>query len=274
MVELTANGRDVGSRRQLLDLNVIKCLLRLLSSNIMGICDLVCGALANLICIQHNPHVSSCLGNDNADNLKLQMRQLVEQSRGDRAFRDMLLSPQVCESGPGPTKHAARVLLNLAFHYDQVLCHVVDIWEGYISSKPSHLTIDNDLCFQQPQGSTSKWHIMYRHGSGRAYLDTTIVDLTLSKRGDTMQGTGSTTKPQASLTLHGQMHSRPGIHNCEFHIAFDNRGRPYGPLPIAHIGYWSSMHADKMWGVWEVGSSPDQFKLGTGGVFLMKKVSL
>ncbi|ETW02010.1 hypothetical protein H310_06528 [Aphanomyces invadans] len=268
MIELTSNGRDIGSRRHLFRLHVIKYLVRLLSCTIMGIRDLVCGALANLICIQNGNGTSTGAAKSN-DDLRECMSHAIEQCRGDRQLKDLLLSPQVCECGPGPTKHAARVLLNMTFPADQVLCGAKDIWEGYIAAKSNHPTVDDELCFHHH--TTSSWQITYRHGSGRVYRNA-AVNWTVSQRG-ALQGTGRTDEPEAPLTLEGYIHSRPGIHNVEFTVAFGNRGKPYGPLPIAHIAFWSSKQQDKMWGVWEVGSSPDQYKLGTGGVFCMTRVS-
>ncbi|KAF0719907.1 Aste57867_704 [Aphanomyces stellatus] len=264
MIDLTSTARnDLASRRHLAELNIVKHLTRLLSSNIMGICDLVCTALGNLICISSG---ASNQAEIDASDLRSQLCQSVESSRGDRMLKELLLSPHVPECGPGPTKHAARVLVNMVFPDEQLLCAIEDVWEGYIVAKASHPTLDDELCLKKHEKTT--WRIMYRHCTGRVYANAT-VDMHLGVLGQ-LEGHGYTDK-EVEMDLTGELHSRPGIHNCEFRATFINRGRPTD-LPIAHIGFWSSLHPDKIWGVWEVGSSTDQYKLGSGGIFLMKAI--
>ncbi|KAH9134899.1 hypothetical protein LEN26_006661 [Aphanomyces euteiches] len=257
IIDLTSSGLDIVSRIFLAQRGVVKHLNRLLGSNTMAISDLACAALANFVCV---------LSSKDECTTRAQLNESVEQVRGTRGLKELLLSPLVSESGPGPTKHASRVFINMLFPQHQVICQVRDVWEGYILTEPAlRPSVDEDLDHLKQLDGV--WDISYRHCSGQDY-NHLVVETAATPRGE-IHGSGRDNKGQ-SIKLTGTLTSKPGVHNCEFSFTFDNQGKPYGPRPILHIGFWSSLHRDRIWGVWEVGTSPDQHKLGTGGIFLIK----
>ncbi|KAF0736725.1 hypothetical protein Ae201684_007172 [Aphanomyces euteiches] len=257
IIDLTSSGLDIVSRIYLAQRGVVKHLGRLLGSNTMAISDLACAALANFVCV---------LSSKDESTIRAQLIESVEQVRGTRGLKELLLSPLVSESGPGPTKHAARVFINMLFPQHQVICQVRDVWEGYILTEPAlRPSVDEDLDHLKQLDGV--WDISYRHCSGQDY-NHLVIETAATPRGD-IHGSGRDNKGQ-SIKLTGTLTSKPGVHNCEFSVTFDNQGKPYGPRPILHIGFWSSLHRDRIWGVWEVRTSPDQHKLGTGGIFLIK----
>ncbi|KDO29193.1 hypothetical protein SPRG_05435 [Saprolegnia parasitica CBS 223.65] len=251
MVQLTANVYDTVTRDELGRRHVIKVLLRLLSSNVMGICDVACTALGNC--------VAQSTSSSNQVEVPSPFVAVIDQLRGDRALKELLLSPRVAECGPGPTKHASRALVNMLFPNASIVCLDIDVWEGYIVAKQANERLDDTLAMPVHES----WRISYRLGSGRQYMEGSMKLSTCMRHGAGVSSKGE------SFRVDGARHERNGVHNWTFETSFDNDGRPYGPLPISHMAFWSSQHADLMWGVWEVGASHQQHKLGTGGVFFM-----
>ncbi|OQR84324.1 hypothetical protein THRCLA_10842 [Thraustotheca clavata] len=252
MVLLTSNILDTKSREVLMNLDALRCLLRLANSSVMGICDTACTAIAN------------CLAQSGTNqSIENSFTSSMEHYRGTRVLRDLLLSPAVAESGPGPTKQASRTLVNFLIPEANIICSNIDVWEGYIVEKQNDEMLDSALRMKV----NGTWIIEYRHCSGTIYMEASI-HINKPDNSHNVTGSGSSSKDE-QFTLSGQIADRNGVHNLLFDTKFSNNGLPYGPLPILHRAFWSSMHPKVVWGVWEVGTSPHQHSLGTGGVFYM-----